>query len=417
MQCLFTHFVLSVSFTCFFQNAIKAQADYTFKNPVLISGINLQTGAVYKFSNVKGGLDAKITITGSTGGVTLSSIDESNKGYTDAFQPEINVAPNSNGYIEFKIDFFNAVNGSLQQQELIPVTCLDVDGITYSDGKLYHEDQVQYMPGYFDYNITGGSLKVTNSGNWIVIKNTTGFSYAGIDTLYQDVMATVVNSNTSGFLIRVGAVNTSSTHSAIRNSNVYFKKFTYSKPRTLPNRTMLSLSGKMKNAGVELKGTLSSSHSYERLVIEKAAASGLFEYVDEIDISSTTFNGYSFTYFDSRVTGSVNYYRIHLLSNKYNMEEISNTLMVKKENSPKELEVINTFIQSGNPVLAISSLKEAEADLKIFELSGRIIKSISTRLNAGYNNINLSGLSFSNGCFVLLITTKNSTISKKIFIL
>ena len=408
MQRHFTHFVLFFFLLFIFQNTIKAQSDYTFKNPVLLSGSNLQTGAVYKFSNVRANTDARITITGSSGGITLNSIDESNKGFTEAFQPAINVAPGSNGYVEFKIEFISAVNGSLQQQELIPVSSIDVDGATYDDGKLYYEDQIQFMPGFFDYNITGGNLKVTNSANWIIVKNTTGISYTGIDTLAQDVMATVVNSNVSGFLIRVGAVNTSSIHSAVRYSNVYFKKFTYSKPRTLPNRTMLSLSGKMKNTGVEIKGTLSSSHSYERLVIEKAAASGLFEYVDEIDITSTTFNSYTFTYFDSRVTGSVNYYRVHLLSNKYNMEEISNILMIKKENSLKELEIINTVLHSGNPMIVISSLKDAEADLKIFDMSGRSIKSITTGLNAGYNNINLSGICSEKGYFVFLITTKNS---------
>jgi hypothetical protein len=417
MKHLFTHFVLFISFSFFFQTSIKAQADYTFKNPVLISGSDLQTGAVYKFSNVKENLDARIIITGNTGGVSLRSIDESNMGFTEAFQPAINVAPDSNGYIEFKIEFINTQNGNLQQQDLIPVTCLDVDGVTYNDGKLHYEDQVQFIPGYFDYNITGGNLKVTNSANWIIIKNTTGISYTGIDTLAQDVMATVVNSKVSGFLIRVGAVNTSLTHSAIRYGNVYFKKFTYSKPRTLPNRTMLSLSGKMKNGGVELKGIISSSHSYERLVIEKAAASGVFEYVNEIDISGTTYSGYSFTYLDFRSISGVNYYRIHLLSNKYNLEEISNTLMVKNENSQKELEVINTVVQAGNPMLTIGSLKMTEADLQIFDMSGKIVKKISTRLNSGYNNIILPGFNSEKGYFILLICTGNYILSKKILVL
>lgn len=416
MKCFLTHFVLFTTFSFFFQTTIRAQSDYTFKNPVLVAGNDLQTGAIYKFSNVKGGLDARIIITGSTGGFALNSIDDNNMGFSQAFQPSINVPANSNGYVEFKIEFINAVNGSLQQQELVPVTSIDVDGITYHDGKLYEEDQVQYMPGYFDYNITGGDLKVINSTNWIIIKNTTGVSYSGIDTLYQDVMATVVNSYVSGFLIRIGAVNTSLTNSAIRNSNVFFKKFTYTKPRTLPNRTMLRLSGNMKNAGVEIKGTLSSSHSYERLVIEKATAPGLFEYIDEIDISNTAATEFSFTYFDSRVSSGVNYYRVHLLSNKYNMEEISNTLVVNKENGLKELDILNTVIQSGNPMIVISSLQKTEANLQILDLGGRMINKITTKLNPGYNNIILPGFNTEKGNFIAFIRTKENVISRKIFI-
>lgn len=71
--------------------SIKAQPDYRFKNPVLISGTNLTVGSKYRFNNVKPGIDGIMTIADLTGGMTLSELD-GGSGFDDAFQPYINCA-------------------------------------------------------------------------------------------------------------------------------------------------------------------------------------------------------------------------------------------------------------------------------------------------------------------------------------
>jgi hypothetical protein len=409
-------FFFLISFLFLQHSAVRAQADYSFINPILQSGTDLQPGAVYKFSNVKANADAKITIMGFVGGVSLNAIDDKSIGYSEAFQPSISTGPGSNGYVEFKIEFFQSGTENLQVQNLIPVSCIDMDGVSYADGKLYNQDQVQFMPGYFDYNITGNNLKIFSSYNWITIRNTQGINIDGTDTTARDLMATVVNSNTSAFLIRIGAVNTSLTMSAIRNRNVYFKKFTYSRPGLLPNRTMLSLSGKQKNNGVELKGTLSASHSYDRMIIERASKPGSFELIAELDIIGKATAEYSFAYFDNLAAKGINYYRIQLLSNRYNLREITNTLMVKTDNNQKGLEVINSIIQVANPAVTITSSEIGDADIFVYDTFGYLVKTVKEKLNTGYNSINLFGLNLQKGYFVLSIQTKNSIINKKVFV-
>ena len=404
------------AFVFLFQTSVKAQPDYTFKNAVLVSGSGLQTGAKYKFSNVRTNVDAFITIIAQTGGIRLMEMDNKTTGFDEAFQPTIYMEKNSGGYVEFRVDFVDAGTGEPKVQNYIPVSCINVDGDTFNDGVMYEQAQVQFFPGYYDYSITGSKLEVTLPDGWLVIKNRSGLRYSGIDTTAKEVMATVVNKNISGFLLRIGGTNNSPTNSAIRNRSVYFKSFTYGHLNTLPNRTMLSLSGAKKQNAVEIKGKLSANHSYDIMIIERAVSPNVFGSIERMDISGKCTTEYSFTFLDTKPENGINYYRIRLVGTNTNIQEISNTLMVKMDNSQKDLEVINTIFQAGNPVLTINSSVDNEADLQVTDFSGRIINRIKTKLNSGFNNVSLPGFNAANGFFVLMITTKNKTISQKIMV-
>jgi hypothetical protein len=184
----------------------------------------------------------------------------------------------------------------------------------------------------------------------------------------------------------------------------------------LPNRTTLSFSGAKKQNGVELKGMLSSSHSYNKMIIERTSSTAAFSYIGEMDISGTASSTFPFTFLDTRPENGVNYYRIRLVNSITNIQEISNTLMVKTDNDQNDLEVINTFLRGGNAVLSIRSLEDKEADLQLADLSGRIVNHSKTKLNSGFNNINLPGFNNVKGYFVLVVRTKNNSISQKIMI-
>lgn len=157
MKSVFTLRVIWLLLPALFSLTATAQPDYEFKNAVHESGTALQPGAVYKFADVKGGVDARITVMGFTGGVTLNAIDENWTGFDEAFQPFIHVAPNANGYVEFKVDFYQKNTMNLKVQSNIPVTCIDVDGVEYDDGTLYERDIIQFLPGYYDWMITEGT--------------------------------------------------------------------------------------------------------------------------------------------------------------------------------------------------------------------------------------------------------------------
>ena len=401
---------LSLSFL-----AVFSQPAYTFKGATLESGSGLSLGAVYRFSGVKTGTDAKVTIKAMTGGITLSSIDENWTGFEEAFQPFINVSPNSSGYVEFQVDFVSAGTNTPNNQATVPLTCIDVDGVTYGDGVLYEQDQVQFFPGYYNYTMTGLNLQITNPSNWVVIKNTSGATYSGIDTIAKDVMATVVNQNISSFLLRVGAINTSPTKSEVRYRSVYFKTFSYPSPFLLPNRTLLRFSGTDKSNGVELKGNLSASHSYDKILVERGISPSSFFYVAELPITDNTAE-FPFTYLDFTAEAGVNYYRLRLVNTTQRIQEISSILMVKRHTEYKDLRLNNSILLAGDPILAIYSNRNEDVLVQAADMSGRVLYNQKLKLNTGVNNISMLNFSPARGYIVVLINSNNKMISQKMIV-
>lgn len=187
-------------------------------------------------------------------------------------------------------------------------------------------------------------------------------------------------------------------------------------PKPLPNRTMLSLSGYQKNNEVELKGVLSASHSYDKLIIERAAILGVFEKAGEINIAGTASTEFHFTYLDANPATGVNYYRIMLINSITKVHEFTNTLMIKMDNDTKSLTIVNTVMQVGSPVLTVKCIEDEEASFQTLDLNGRILKTEQFKLNNGVNNITLSGFNDSRGLFLIIVRTKKKTTSQRVLV-
>jgi hypothetical protein len=205
-----------------------SQPDYSFAGATLTGGTNLQAGASYRFPTVRPGIDALMTITAMSPGIGLTELDGSS-GYPATIQPTITAAPWTNGYVEMTITFVTAGTSTGLNQPQIAVTCIDVDGVTNYDGaghNLHEFDQINMGGGYADFNTMGGELSISQSGNWFTGTNISGTDYPGRDTSSQQVMFSVINSNVTSMVIRVG-VNNQTANAASRLRSVYFKKFVY----------------------------------------------------------------------------------------------------------------------------------------------------------------------------------------------
>jgi hypothetical protein len=58
----------------------NAQPKYDFRNASQISGTDRQVGALYRFPNVRSGVDALVSITIITGGLTINTLDGTSSG-------------------------------------------------------------------------------------------------------------------------------------------------------------------------------------------------------------------------------------------------------------------------------------------------------------------------------------------------
>lgn len=397
--------------------AVFGQEGYAFKNATLESGSSLQTGAVYRFQNVKQGVDATVTIINLTGGTTLTAIDDNSIGFSDAFQPFINVPPGANGYAEFKIDFTITGTSTLMNQEYIPATCMNVTGINYADGKISAMDQVQLINGHCDFNLSGLNLEVLSPPGWITIKNTSASTHPVIDTMSKEAMATVSNFNISSINIRVGAQNTSATRSDICYRGVYFKSFQYPASILLPNRTLLNFSGIEKNNGIELKGVLAPSHSYDKLIIEKGSSSSYLEQIAQLEISGTNSANYSFSYYDNSPYAAGTFYRIRLVNSRQNIYELSSVLMVKKNTDMGTgLKIYNNVLKQNDPAIILQSHENSEAIFQLFDMNGHYVYSCNKKVYAGVNNVSFSDLHITPGYFILVTSTATEINKQKVIL-
>jgi len=405
--------VIFIVVAFFFQTEINSQAQYNFKSGKLIAGTDLTVGAVYQFSNVATGVDATVTIKAITGGISITSIDGGG-GFDHALQPVLSVPGYKNGYLEMQLDFYTAGTFNPMIQAEVPITPIDVDGQRYGGLPLYEFDEIDMPNGYTYFQWAGSELNMSFNGTFARGKNKTAVDYGGIDTAQKTVMFTTVNANISSLIVRVGADNQSGSF-ASRLRSLYFNKFSYPFQVVLPNRTLLSFSGAKKGTGIELKGTLSASHTFDKLIIEKGSSATELYTLTEMDIAGFSSSSYSFNYIDNNPYPSMNFYRVRLVNTNENLKELSNTLMVKMT-APKGLSVINTMVNQGSPYITLQSTEEGNAGLQIIDMNGRVIYKKIQVVSHGTNYVDLSDLKASRGYYLINIQTATNSIIQKIVV-
>lgn len=385
-----------------------AQPDYVFKNPTLLSGSNLQPGAVYRFQNVRAGVDARVEIINFTGGITLDKLDEGWTGFDDAFQPFIAVSPGANGYVEFEFRFYTAGTSNLMNQLSVPMTPIDVDGATYSSGVLYETDQIQMLNGYYNHSTSTSEISVNQVPGWIRGRNVSGWSYPGIDTGARNVMFTVVNSNVNTIRVRIGA-NNSSTVSEVRYRSVYFRQFNYING-LLPGNPVVNFNGTASERQVRLQYELSEPEKIQSAVIEKAKADMKFqEFKNQLLIPGIA----QYNTVDPEFSGT-SYYRLRITYLNGNTV-YSSVLKFNSSTTGKETFKIYPSLVNDQIQMQYYSDKKEKAALNLYDYNGRLIFARSVEMQPGINNTSVEGLSaVLPGNYIAVLKSSSGAMQQKI---
>ncbi len=389
-----------------------SQPDYDFSNGSLMSGTDRQIGARYRFTTVKPGVDAIVTITNLTGGLTLNSVDGSS-GFKEALQPVIDVPANSTGYAELVIDFVKAGTTSPMTMLEVPLTCIDVDGKMIGGLPVNEFDQVKKSTGiYVDFNLLGGELAVTFDPTWITGTNTASIDYPGVDTLAKQAMFSTVSANISSITVRTGAIN-NTTGSQQRLRSFYFKRFTY--PNSYLSKSPLqSFRGLEKNKNVELLWTVEKNNSLKSVVIEKSTAGG-FRQIGQVWMYEDGSNTSSFSFTDKETLGSLALYRLKLIDVNGKVE-YSNIISFRgEEQNAAAFKVYPTAIRT-NATANIKTARTGTATIEVVDYAGRILQRRQITVQEGNNSIQLDN--FNNvisGTYVAVLKLDNAVYSQKIY--
>ncbi|MCY7310126.1 MAG: hypothetical protein LH619_05045 [Chitinophagaceae bacterium] len=190
----------------------------------------------------------------------------------------------------------------------------------------------------------------------------------------------------------------------------------FSNYRFFPNRTMLNFSCTHKANRVELKGLLSASHTYDKIVVEKGSDGTTFSPVQELSILNNSTAEFPFSFIDNYSSGTISYYRIRLLNTTHFIQELSSVLMVKTGALVKSLELQNTLVRIDNPVLNISAVKTTEATINMFDMSGKIVFSKKVKLNTGLNSVSPGTLNSTQSFAIVTIETPEERSSTKVIL-
>jgi hypothetical protein len=394
-------------------NTSHAQPDYDFRGAVLVSGTDLQIGAVYRFNNVKPGVDCFVTLADISAGITVSELDGAS-GYPEALQPTLIVQPFTKGYLEMNFQMLYAGTNNPYVQTEVPVTCIDVDG-AINDGVLpvNEFDQIDLGGGYVNYQMMGGELLVTQSGNWFTGFNMATIDYPGRDTAAKQAMFTVVNANISDFTIRVGVDNKSS-NSANRLRSVYFKKFIY-QSALMPLYGLLSFSGVNKQGRTELNWQFAANNTFKNVTIERSTNGKDYVSIGNMSLEYLPVaSSYNFT--DNFSADGNVYYRLKITQPNYKFN-YSNVLMMKGRSAAVKGFKIYPSLISADANINVDSEKKQQGSLAIADYSGRIVKQQPLSLQEGNNNIQLNNLDrLPAGNYIAIVRTIEGVYNQKITI-
>ncbi|NNL16081.1 MAG: T9SS type A sorting domain-containing protein [Flavobacteriaceae bacterium] len=166
----------------------------------LLSGTDLQQGAVYRFSDITATMDAIVTIV-ETNNATVATLDR-NVTTPESFKPQTSFSFTNSGefgYIEYRIQFVNTGGFAPQTIEKFFMNFNDLDG-----GPNYGEQNWAYNPKTYTID-NPTEVTMNTDGSWIVATGATS-DYGPSTNEFPFINFAVNYTNKSEISIRVGAV-------------------------------------------------------------------------------------------------------------------------------------------------------------------------------------------------------------------
>lgn len=396
------------AFVLVFVLLLNSQAGFSqiyFNNPQLISGTDLQQGAVYRYDNVAPFANAFVTISHIENGSTILHMDENGFGYDGGFQPLIKSGGKDESYVTFTFQFVHSITGQPFLFPTMNATILDIDGSNQ-------------MKEFAELNMNNGvsalmnatpHIALQNNINQVIAHNTAGVEIGGISTSATEVMFQVAGVNISTFEVKFGVNSETGSH-ASRQYSLYFNNF--SLPSTLPV-SLLSFQANLKEKDALLSWTTTNHYNFSHFVIEKSVDAGSFKEAAIVFAPETTSSENNFNYKDNlqNSTDKAIYYRLKMVDVD-GKSSYSETRMVRLTEENKVQ--ISTFPNPATNevrVMIPNSWQEKMVTYEIYTSTGILVQRYQNIKAAQVQQLNVQQLNTGN--YILKVNNgTNSSTSK-----
>lgn len=396
----------------FNQYALAFGQYLAFSSPSLISGVDGQIDAIYKFPNVMLGIDAWVKITGISGGASLNDIDNSTTGYSEAFQPFINYPPNSTAYMEWLIMFKKAGTSTDTTIRKMTATGVDVDGSS-SNGQTIREFVEATMPTSYAVE-SGTTLTISNNnGNYRALGSTA--TVADIDTAARQAMYQMNYNNVSSIMYRTGSISTY-TSTQVRQTSLYFRSFNLNQRNIALPVTLLYFNAKLKDKQVNLDWATASEINNDYFTVERSINGEKFSPLVKLRGAGNSTTQKLYFAVDENPLNGYAYYRLKQtdFDGQYTYSPIR-TVRNGEGDLAFEIKAIypNPFsdrIQAGF-ILG----ENGSVDITLLSAGTRVVRSLKMPVSNGYNSIELEKLNdLPEGIYYLTIKFGEQMLSRKI---
>lgn len=373
-----------------------------------------EAGDVFRYDNVitfPEAIYAEVKIEAIQNAV-VTNLDNNGAGIAQRFQPRIRPNPQSmsadqEGYVQFAITFKKASDNTTVLLSGLRYRHFDVDGSTSSD---YSFRETGWITGHSsllgnspsDLTIAGPIVSGPPAGtNWSKVLGELD-EHDGI-TSDPDVSFTATYGSVSTIRFRLGYIYDKITTNAFtydpgaegREYATEFGCFSLAQQTTLPVK-LLSFTGTYHNNASVLNWETVNEDNFAGFEIERSSNGSSFA---TIGAKQATAGSYSsrkqYNYFDdlSAAGGTVFYYRLKMIDEDGKFK-YSNVIMIRKEQKSITGVTINPnpVVTSETATVRFSSEKQSVVELRVVDMSGRVVITQQNKAYAGNNSLTLNNL-------------------------
>lgn len=310
--------------------------ELVFRNPVLEQGVAGQDDAVYRFYNIRNGIDGLLKIKKrSNAAVELEDIDVADIGWDNALQPRLGISGRTqeqSWWMQFELTFVQSHSTRQVTLEHFVATPIDVDGdnvavreflqmnetkdIAYSSLTCLKTGTALPEPIISALNNGGDDHNFNTSGTGnIVVGPVT--SFADMDTAATAVMATYTYENKNAITFIMGVTSDGAAGNAgmagLRLHSLWFKNFSLA-PQKTRSVNLETFSAIYAGKVIKLNWKTASEQGFSHFVIERSVDGRT--YSDIALIRATGSEGKStYSYKDKPVlmSAGIAYYRLRII--------------------------------------------------------------------------------------------------------
>lgn len=393
------------------------------------SSNNLGENAVWRFRNMATVNNVTVNVEVSVDDIsnaTLNNIDDDNAvdeagvSIINFFAPRISPdqtlsTSNRRGYVQFTMTFYknaNGVNSGTDADFLTPVNLSNLNYVHYDiDGGNANNTNNGTAGSWFRET---GMAKKVSAGNPAVLANSvtelasynytdaasdwTGFAGTiyerdGVSRCAQVASSFSYAGSQPSITVRMGYDYNAGSNGGrpIRQYGSRLGCFNFPSLSTLPVN-LQSFTASFNNDQTQLKWFTDQEMNFDKYIVERSQPGSGFIALAEIKGTGVGQNQYAWSDDLSAVDGSTFYYRLKMLDvdGKFSY---SGVVMVKKdEKLINGISISPNPVSSGTTTLRFSSMKAAYVELKVVDLSGKVLLQQKNKITAGNNSVPVNNL-------------------------